>query len=566
MTMNDGERIAYLTGPGGAFPLVKRTIDGRELELFDRDPRTMRDAFVATREHDGLALGYRDEHWTYAEFWSAVAALAHALRAAGAGKGDLVGIAMRNYPEFVFSFWATQVIGAVAVPFNAWLKTDELGELVSDQRPKIMIADEERVRLLASIDRRAVGLETLVGVRMSCPHDGVLRYEDFVAEHLGAGDLPDVDVTPADASTMLFTSGTTAKPKAVLHTHLNHSASLLNKYIRAVRVIEETDGAHKILPPAPSTKLVTYPLFHIAGLNTLYTAAFSGHAMILMYKWDAAEALRLIESEGVNELSGSPFVIQTFLEESRRTERDLTSLKMLGLGGSAAPARLIAAIHETFDGRVVPRTGFGMTETTSGVVSISSADFVQRPDSVGRVLPTARVKIVDENGQDLGTDAVGEIAIYGPQVVSGYANVTESDSFRDGWFFSGDLGRIGEDGFVYVVGRLKDVVIRGGENISCSEVERALLDFPDAIEAAAFGAPHPSLGEELVAIVRVQDASQVDGEDIRAFAAGRLAAFKVPVRIAITEQELPRTASGKILKRGIAAAMNVDHLVAAPAG
>ena len=567
MAMNDGERFRFLTGPTGAFPLVERVVNGRRLEMFDCEPRTMRDAFLATRIHAGTALRYQSERWTYGEQWNAVVDLSHALRALGIVKGDRIGIAMRNYPEFVFAFWAAQLLGAVAVPFNAWLKSEELVELLSDARPTVLVADEERIRLLASVDRDAIGLRAVVGVRLTETYENVVDYSTVVAAHNGSRNAPDVDVSPTDPSTLLFTSGTTGKPKGVVHTHLNHSASLLNKLIRAVSVVEPEDGGPvRVEPPLPSTKLVTYPLFHIAGLNTLYTAAYAGHTMILMYKWDAETAAKIIEAEGVSELSGPPFVIQTFLEVAKAGVYDLDSLKVLGLGGSAAPAALIASIHETFDGRVTPRTGFGMTETTSGVVGISAADFVTRPTSVGRVLPTAHVRVVDEAGNDLGTDAVGEIAISGPQVVDGYFDDAESTKFRDGWFLTGDLGRISDDGFVYIVGRIKDVVIRGGENINCSEVEGRLLAYPGVVEAAAFGAPHPALGEELVAIVHVAGGSEITQKQLRSFVAERLAAFKVPARIAVTSRELPRTASGKIAKLGIAREMELESIMLADVG
>ena len=567
MAMNDGERFRFLTEPQGAFPLVEQVINGRRLEMFDCEPRTMREAFLATRAHAGIALRYESERWTYGEQWDAVIDLAHALIGLGVGQGDRIGIAMRNYPEFVFTFWATQLLGAVAVPFNAWLKSEELVELLGDARPMVLVADEERVRLLEGVDRDAIGLNAVIGVRLTSTHEDVLDYSSVVAAHSGSSTTPDVTVSPSDPSTLLFTSGTTGKPKGVVHTHLNHSASLLNKLIRAVSVVEpEGGGPVRVEPPRPSTKLVTYPLFHIAGLNTLYTAAYAGHTMILMYKWNAEEAARIVEAECVSELSGPPFVIQTFLAAAQNSVHDLGSLRMLGLGGAAAPAALISSIHETFGGRVSPRTGFGMTETTSGVVAISAADFVTRPTSVGRVLPTAHVRIVDEAGNDLGTDAVGEIAISGPQVVAGYFDDTESSKFRDGWFLTGDLGRISNDGFVYIVGRIKDVVIRGGENINCSEVESRLLTYPGVIEAAAFGAPHPALGEELVAIVHVDERSAITQEDLREYIAERLAAFKVPARIAVTSQELPRTASGKIAKLGIAKAMELESVMFADAG
>jgi acyl-CoA synthetase (AMP-forming)/AMP-acid ligase II len=569
MPLDEVSRLRILTAPGGAFPLAQVDLGHGRLEVFDRDPRTMRDAFLATAAHaDRDALVYQDRRWTYQDQWDTVVALAHALQGLGVVKGDRVGIAMRNYPEFVFTFWAAQVIGAVVVPYNGWLRTRELADVVAESRPVVLVADRARIALLAEEDLAASGVRTVVAVR--CDETPTARVDvvGFDALVVGAGDVaapPDVEVAPRDPSTIMFTSGTTAKPKGAMHTHRNHSASLLNKLIRAMRIEPATpDGPHEILPPAPSTKVVTFPFFHIAGLNTLYTAAYSGHCLVLMYKWNADEAVRLVETERANELAGPPFVIQTFLEAA--AGHDLDTLRVIGMGGSAAPTKVIAAVAERFGDRVTPRTGYGLTETTSGVVSISAADFAEHPDSVGRPLPTAEVAILGEEGQRLGVDEEGEIAIRGPQVVAGYLGMPDAADFRDGWFHTGDLGKIDDAGLIYIVGRLKDTVIRGGENIQCAEVEAVLNAHPDVVEAAALGAPHPKLGEELVAVVRLRPGSRLDAEELRGFAAGHLAAFKVPVRIALIDDALPRTSTGKVVKRDIPKTLSLGDLLQPTAG
>lgn len=568
MTLDEASRLRILTAPGGDFPLVDLDLDGVRLEMFDRDPRTMRDAFLATRVHaEQTAIVYEDQHWTYRDQWDTVVAFAHALQERGLRKGDRLGIAMRNYPEFIFSFWAGQLLGAVVVPFNGWLKRPELAELVRDTRPEVLVVDGERLALLAEEDLLAYGVHTVVGVRCDEAVDtlgraDVMRYGDFVARLGEHTEPPAVEISADDPSTILFTSGTTAKPKGAQHTHRNHSASLLNKLIRAMRVGPAAeDGTYEVLPPAHSVKLVTFPFFHIAGMNTLYTACYSGHTMVLLYKWDAASAVSLVEEERVNELAGPPFVVQTFLEAAASTTHDLSSLRVIGMGGSAAPTKVIAALAERFGDQVTARSGYGLTETTSGVVAISAADFAAHPDSVGRALPTAEVAILDPDGNRLTVGQEGEIAIRGPQVVSGYLGMPAAEEFRDGWFRSGDLGRVDESGLIYIVGRLKDVVIRGGENINCAEVEAVLAAHHDVVEAAALGASHPALGEELVAVARVRPGSSLRADELREFAAERLAAFKVPVRIAFSDLALPRTPSGKVIKREIVPALGLAELI-----
>ncbi|WP_460846786.1 class I adenylate-forming enzyme family protein [Phytohabitans suffuscus] len=553
--MDDRERLASLTAPGGAFPLVRRSVGGVTVEVFDRGPRTLREAFLATRRHgDREAIVYRDDRYTYADQWAIVVTLAHRLRdKLGVVKGDRVAIAMRNYPEFAFAFWAAQLLGAVAVPLNAWLKAAEMTELVRETAPKVLFADRERVDQLRGVE----GVGALVGVRCS---EAPLDYTDLLDLDHALDTPPDCDVEPDDLATILFTSGTTGRPKGAPGTHLNHAASLLNKLIRAVSPPDRPGG--EPLPPTPSVKLLTFPFFHIAGINNLYSNAYSGHRTVLMYKWDAREALRLVEVERVGEMSGPPFVVQTFLAAAATSERDLSSLRSLGMGGAPAPKALIQEIHEIFGGRVSPRTGYGLTETTSGVFAISGADFVARPDSVGRPLPTVEVRIEDGTGRPVPAGAEGEVALRGPQVVAGYCRTPSQDNFVDGWFRTGDLGRLDPDGYLYLVGRLKDVVIRGGENINCAEVEACLATHPDVVEAVVFGLPHPTLGEELAAIVRLLPASTTDAATLRAYAAERLAAFKVPAKLAISPTPIPRTPSGKIIKRHVAAAMDFDKLLA----
>jgi acyl-CoA synthetase (AMP-forming)/AMP-acid ligase II len=281
---------------------------------------------------------------------------------------------------------------------------------------------------------------------------------------------------------------------------------------------------------------------------------YSGHVLVLMYKWDIDEALRLIEAEGVTEMTGVPYVVRTFLDAAVTTGRDLSTLTGLGFGGSLSPEQLIKDVYTVFGGRVSPRTGYGLTETTSGVVAIGGADYVARPDSIGRPLPTVEIRIVGEDGVEVPVGEPGEITVRGPQVVSGYWRAPEATaaSFRAGWFHTGDVGRVADDGFIHIVGRIKDVVIRGGENINCGEVESCLLDYAGVVEAAAFGVPHPSLGEELGAVVVVAGDQAGDPERIRAHVAERLAAFKVPAYVYVSHRPLPRTATGKVVKQGLA--------------
>ncbi|MCW2495266.1 AMP-binding protein [Jatrophihabitans sp.] len=560
MTELRAHTIEELTAPGSLFPLVERVVDGKTLQLYDRDPRTLRDAFLHTRDFGSEdAVVYEGERYTFAEQYDIVLRLAHQLHGRlGVGKGDRVAIAMRNYPEWIFSFWATQVLGAVAIPINAWLAGAELAGILTDCRPDVLIADEERIERMMAAGARPVTLRTVIGVRCRQILPDVIPFEELASTPPPDDSFPAAEVTAEDVSTILFTSGTTGRAKGVIGRHFNHSASLLNKLIRNYTRPLPVDADLSTLgrPPA-SNKLTTYPFFHIAGLNTLYSATYSGHKMVLMYKWDVQEALRIMEAEQINEMAGAPFVVQGLLDAIKVSDRDVSHLTSLGLGGSASPTQLILDIHETFEGRVDARTGYGLTETTSGVVAIAGRNWVERPGSVGTALPTAVIAAMGEDGAILAPGEVGEIVIRGPQVVTGYENLPEetAEAFRDGWFRTGDLGRIDPDGYVYIVGRLKDLVIRGGENIVSAEVELCLVNHPDVVEAAVVGMPHPSLGEEPAAIVRLRQGASAGESELRAWVSHHLAAFKVPVRIVFVDEPLPRTASGKLVKQSLAASL-----------
>jgi long-chain acyl-CoA synthetase len=541
--------LTDLTRPGGPFPLVERIVNGRAMQSYDRGPRTLRDVFFGGDIFsDRTAWVYEGRHWTFAEQRRIVIALAWALRREfDIRSGDRVAIAMRNYPEWPHVFWAIQLLGGVAVPLNAWLTGPELAELLCHAEPKLLFADGERLdRLHGALDGIAV-----VGVRSG--DRAVRRFEDLAATPSPAGP-PVCTIAPDDVATILYTSGTMAQPKGVVATHFNHCASLLNRYIRVVAG-SIPDGAPSVEPPRElrpaRVKVMAYPLFHIAGIGTMCAAAYNGHTLVTMYKWDVDEAVEIVEREKAAEVTGPPAVTRQIVEAGRRQAARLASLDLLACGGSAAPARMLGDIVETFAGRVTATTGYGSTETTGGVIAISGADLFERPDSVGRVLPLMEVKVVDPEGRDLPAGEPGELLVRGPQVMREYHHDPEAtrQALRDGWFRSGDVATIDGEGFVRLVGRSKDMVIRGGENIACAQVEMCIEEHPGVIEAAALGVPHEGLGEELALIVRPSHGASLDGTSIREFLAARLAAFKVPAHVLIVSEPLPRTASGKLLKR-----------------
>ncbi|MGY4099375.1 class I adenylate-forming enzyme family protein [Nocardia sp. R16R-3T] len=533
---------AWLVGDGTPFPLTTAMIRGHRYTVFDRAPHTLLDVLHESRRHgERPALRFEDAEWTFTEQWRAVNALAGALRDEfGVRPGDRVAIAMRNYPEWALAFWGAQLAGAVVVGFNAWLRTDELRFLYQDSRPAVVFADRERAESLATIvDDTTV----LIGVRCGAVPGGV-SMEDLLAEDLQARNNPErfaaASADPDAPATILYTSGTTGRPKGVISTHRNHVTNLLHLQLR---------GGRPANAAGPAATLNAYPMFHIAGLSLVYSAAFSGSCLTLLRKWNAKEADRLIRLHGITSFSGPPLTVRELLELVRDDPAP-TPLRALGFGGSLAPVSQVLEISSLHGGSVRPVTGYGLTETTSTVTTISGPEFVQRPTSIGRPLPTIEVRVAGPDGQDVPVGEPGELLIRGAQVARGYLDRPQDTraAFTDGWFHTGDLVRADHEGFLYIVGRLKDVVIRGGENISCGEVESILSMHPAVAESAVIGLPHPRLGEEVCAVIRLNPGHDIGPDELRTFTAERLAAFKVPATILLITMPLPRNASGKLVK------------------
>jgi long-chain acyl-CoA synthetase len=547
-----------LTGPGGPFEIAEVEIRGVPTRVWTGAPRSLRDIWEASRAHAARDfLVYDDERYTYARAHALVAGLARRLTDDyGVGRGDRVAIAMRNYPEWVLSFWATVAIGAVAVPLNAWWTGPELAYGLSHSGAKVLIADGERLERVAG-DLAGLGLAGVVGVRAGALPPGAVDFGRLVGEPGDDVSLPGADIDPDDDVTILYTSGTTGRPKGAVGTHRNITNFLMaGFYLGTVRAAAAAGipaaGAGGEAPPPPRT-LLTFPLFHVGGLQSHlipYTAY--GGTLVLMYRWDADKAVDLIEREGVTNFSGVPHTAFELLERAAARGASLDSLQGLASGATLVPPELVRRVDAQFRSRVAPGNGYGLTETTGAMVVNMGGDYVARPDSVGKALaPVVGVRFVGPDGGEAAAGEVGEIWISGPTIVRGYHDDPDATAaaFTGGWFHTGDLGYVDGDGFVHVVDRLKDVVIRGGENVYAAEVEAALYEHPDIVDAAVVGVPHPSLGEVVAAVVRRRPGSDLDADAVRDHVAARLAAFKVPSVVDVRDADLPRNATGKVLKR-----------------
>ena len=474
----------------------------------------------------------------------------------GISKGDRVAIAMRNLPEWSVAFFGATKIGAVVVPLNAFGNGDELAYLLSDCDASVVVADGERLERLASVPGALHG-RTVVGTRVDDRKGtlplpaGIIAFDSLVARDGGPGS---VEVAPDDLATIFYTSGTESRPKGVAGTHRNICTILTSMMFAGARGALR-DGEAPQAPAGPAVQLLTVPLFHATGCHcVLMSSAFFGGTLVFMRRWDPEAALDLMERERVTAFTGVPAMLWDVVNSPSLDRRDLSCLGRFGGGGAASPPALARAVSKRFPGRGTG-TGYGLTETSSLTASIGGTDYLARPDSVGVPVPVCDVRIVDPDGRDVPPGEAGEIWIKGPNVVPGYWNQPEltAATFTQGWVRSGDIGRTDDEGFLYIVDRAKDIVIRGGENISTLEVESVLLEHPAVLEVVVFSTPHPALGEEVGAVVRTAPRAEVTAGQLRAHAAAALAAHKVPAHIWLTTEPLPRGDTGKILKRAVQA-------------
>ncbi|MBI2704843.1 MAG: AMP-binding protein [Actinobacteria bacterium] len=549
MGLTFAHAVAAVTAPGARFELGTATIAGRELPVFHSTPPSLRALFDSARTRDGTFLVYEDEQWSFAAVMDRVDAFgAMLVERYGVGKGDRVAIAMRNYPEWIVAFAAITSIGAVAVCLNAWWTTDELEYGLDDSGASVLVADAERVERVAPLLATGRTGTRVVAVRTTGDLPaGIDRLEDVLV--YGA-PLPDVDIDLDDDATILYTSGTTGHPKGAVSTHRAVLSALFAFGCRAAVNALMTDG-DAAPAPYPAAFILIVPLFHVTGCVAVMLSTFaSGAKLVMMHKWDPERALELIERERVTNFVGVPTMSWDLLESPSFATRDTSSLLAVGGGGAPAPPELVKRIDNSFTkGR--PNIGYGMTETNAYGPQNSGDDYVRKPASAGRTVPIMQVRVVGPDGNVLGAGEVGEIEFRGANLIRGYWNKPEdtAEAFHDGWLRTGDLGRIDDEGFVYVEDRAKDMVLRGGENVYCAEIEAVIYEHPAVYEAAVYGVPHARLGEEVVARVVLREGSSLTADELAMHVASRLAAFKVPTIITFSNVQLPRSATGKILKR-----------------
>ena len=548
---------ARLTGPGAPFETVQMRVRGQMLRVWKHAPATAAEAFTAGRAfgpREFLVLG--DERVTYDGFARAVLALAAHFQDCGLQKGDRVVLVMRNLPEWPVVFMAGLLAGAIMVPLNAWWTGTELAYGILDSGARFVFADAERLSRLADLPPC---VDRIFVTRAANPPPGVTVLEDVIGAPaswpgLPDGAMPDVPLSPEDDATIFYTSGTTGAPKGALGTHRAATTnifaapfSVARNAIRNGNPVPDPTG----LPPRIA--LLAVPFFHVIGsLSVMLPTMAAGGKLVLMHRFDAEAALGLIEREKVTMIGGVPAIMLALLDHPRLGDFDLSSLTLATYGGAPPPPDLPARIAAAFPNAVAGH-GWGMTETSATCTTHSGRDYHSRPDSCGPVLPVGRLKVMVES-REAEPGEVGALWAFGPNVVKGYWNRPDATAaaFQDGWVKTGDLASIDAEGFCTIVDRATDMVIRGGANIYCIEVENVLSRHPAVSEAALVGLPHPQLGEVPAAMVQAR--RPISEAALQEFAGRYLAAYKVPVRILISPEALPRNAGGKLVRRDLAKA------------
>ncbi|MDP1027962.1 class I adenylate-forming enzyme family protein [Sphingomonas sp. KR1UV-12] len=542
------DTIAGLTAAGGMLATGGVERWGTTLPMIAAAPPSLPAYFAhyCTQHRDLEFLVAGEERLTFGAVYTAADRVARALVGRGIGRGDRVGIAARNSPSWIVTYMAVLMAGGVATLLNGWWQAEELAAAIADVDCALIVADGPRAARLAQIP----GLTTPV-----VAIDDTLPLDQATAPLLTgeAGDLPQVG--PDDLATILFTSGSTGQSKGALSDHRAVIAGTFSFLSQALTMltISTQDG---VAPPTQHVTLLTIPLFHVTAEVPVFLQSFAiGRRLVIIPKWDAREAMRLIERERVTYFIGVPLMSFEILNHPDRGDYDLSSVSDFGAGGAPRPVEHVRRIDAEMGGPA-PLIGYGLTETNAVGTGNWRSNYIAKPDSCGRPSkPLVEVAILDDAGTHLAQGQRGEIGIRSIANFRGYWNrpaATEAAFTADGFFRSGDIGYLDADGYLFIVDRKKDIIIRGGENISCQEVEAALYTHPAVKEAAVFGLADERLGEVPVAVVHLD--ADVGEEALRTYLADHIAAFKVPTRIWIADAPLPRLGTEKIDKVGLKAA------------
>jgi long-chain acyl-CoA synthetase len=553
---------AMLTGTGGMFEVVTETVRGIPMKVFKNRMQSLREIPAgAVGRGDEDFVVYGDRRYSYAEFVDLANSVSASLAAdVGIGAGDRVAVLSANNPEWCLAFWGTVDLGAILVGLNGWWKTDEILYGLEDSGSRVLIADRgrfERVKdELGSLpDLDAIYLIGCDPADVGLADDKrVHRFDELLGRR--GQPLPSDPIDEDSEAVIFYTSGTTGRPKGAISTHRSMISNLFGTLYSSVAGSMLNPGATTIDPTAKNASLLTSPLFHVSGCHSgLVVALLAGIKIVIPPgRFEPGAAMQLIEDEKITVWATVPTMVWRVVEDPRHNDYDLSSITAVAYGGSPSAAELQRRIKEVFPNVRTTSNAYGLTESSSAVTVNSGKNNVERPDSVGRPLPVIEVRIMgpdSESGDGVPAGSTGEVWLRGPHIMPGYWKKPEATAetiTADGWLRTGDLGHVDEDGFLYITDRAKDMIIRGGENVYCVEIENRLIEHPAIAEAAIIGVPHPTLGEEVKAVIRLEEGESLSEDGVRAWVRETLADFKVPAYIEFVTERLPRNPSGKLLK------------------
>ena len=549
MPLSFQQAIDQVCAPGGLFEITETEVRGVRTKVFAGTPQNLRFLYQMAAQREDEFVVYEEERWTMPEILKLSGQLGTTLiNKFSITKGDRVAIAMRNYPEWIAAFAAITSIGAVAVPLNAWWEPEELGFALNDSGAKVVFADTERIEKILNSNVNIASLQIIRVRSKSQDNDIAVPLESLLDLD---STMPEVEIDPDENATILYTSGTTGSPKGAVSSHRAILSALLGFSARAqvAELVEPQKDPSEITQR--NSFMLCVPLFHVTGLIPVMLGSFVGQSkLVMMHKWDPNRALELIEQEQVTHFIGVPTMSWDLLEAETFNLKDTSTLRSVGGGGAPMPPELVKRIDENFK-RGKPGLGYGMTETNAYGPQNTGKEFLDHPTSTGRPVPIMQLRVTDSSGKVLTAGEKGELWFNGPTIITEYWNRPEAtkEAIVDGWLRSGDIGHMDEHGRVFVSDRVKDMVLRGGENIYCAEVEASIYELPEVYECSVYGVPDKRLGEKVACHIMIRPGSSLTDEQVRGSLTGKIANFKIPEVIIIVSDPLPRNASGKILKR-----------------
>jgi long-chain acyl-CoA synthetase len=552
MAMTYQEIVEQMTGPGGPFEIVVETVAGRPMKNFKNRERSMREKLVVCAGRgDQTALVYGSSRISYSDFARTSFGTAASLASDhGLVKGDRVAILAVNRPEWLYAAFGATAAAGIGVALNGWWQTEELEYGLSDSGSRFLVVDDRLWPRVAPVISKVPSLEKIFYIGSDAP-EGTVPFSTLTTP---TDQVPAAPIDEDDPFMILYTSGTTGRAKGCITTHRGTTNQVLG-ILFAGMASSFISGSNLIPTDGAPASLLTSPLFHVGGFHSGFCTQITAGVKIVILegKFDPERVMQAIEAEKVTMWGAIPTMLHRVVHSPNVGSYDLSSLRSISFGGAPTPPETIDKAREVLKIEPTFTNAYGLTET-HGVATVNAGkDLLGRKTAAGRPAPCLDCRVVDESGKVVASGELGEVIFHGPTITPGYWNRPDAtaETVRDGWLYTGDLGYLDSEGFLYVVDRAKDMILRGGENVYCTEIENLLAEHPGIEEAAIIGVPDAEMGERVKAIVKRVAGSSIGADEVKKHVAARMANFKVPELVEFTDEPLPRNPAGKILKNDL---------------